>query len=86
VEQQTAHANEVQQECERQREQDRQLLNEEHRAAIRALATDFPALWRDPKTPDRDRKRMIRLLLEDLTLIRGEQITCKSQDLIGQMI
>jgi DNA invertase Pin-like site-specific DNA recombinase len=66
---------EVQQECERQREQDRQALSEEHRAAIRALASDFPALWRDPKTPDRERKRMIRLLLEDLTLIRGEQIT-----------
>jgi DNA invertase Pin-like site-specific DNA recombinase len=66
---------EVQQEYERQREQDRQVLSEEHRAAIRALASDFPALWRDPKTPDRERKRMIRLLLEDLTLIRGEQIT-----------
>jgi hypothetical protein len=66
---------EVQQECERQREQDRQVLSEEHRAAIRALASDFPALWRDPKTPDRERKRMIRLILEDLTLIRGEQIT-----------
>jgi len=44
-------------------------------AAILALATDFPALWRDPNTPDRERKRMIRLLLEDITLLRGEQIT-----------
>ena len=66
---------EVQQDCERQREQDRQVLSDQHRTAIRALATDFPALWRDPQTPDRERKRMIRLLLEDLTLIRGEQIT-----------
>ena len=66
---------EVQQEYERRREQDRQLLSEEQRAAILALAHDFPALWRDPKTPSRERKRMIRLLLEDVTLIRGEHIT-----------
>jgi len=32
-------------------------------------------LWRDPNTPDRERKRMIRLLLEDVTLVRGEKIT-----------
>lgn len=66
---------ETQQECERQREQDRKLLSEPQRATILALATDFPALWRDPNTPDRERKRMIRLLLEDITLLRGEQIT-----------
>jgi DNA invertase Pin-like site-specific DNA recombinase len=66
---------EVQQECERQREQDRHVLSEEQRAAILALARDFPALWRNPTTPDRERKRMIRLLLEDLTLIRDKHIT-----------
>jgi DNA invertase Pin-like site-specific DNA recombinase len=66
---------EVQQACEHQREQDRQVLSEEQRTAILALATNFPALWRDPRTPDRERKRMIRLLLEDITLIRDEQIT-----------
>ena len=56
----------------RQREQDRQVLSEEQRAAVLALAHDFPALWRDPKTPDRERKRMMRLLLEHITLSRGE--------------
>lgn len=66
---------EVQEEYQRQREQDRQVLSEEQRAAVLALAHDFPALWRDPKTPDRERKRMIRLLLEDITLLRGEHIT-----------
>ena len=66
---------ETQQERERQREQDRKVLSEPQRAAILALATDFPALWRDPNTPDGERKRMIRLLLEDITLLRGEQIT-----------
>lgn len=44
-------------------------------ARIAALASDFPRLWQDPKTPDRERKRMVRLLLADVTLIRGTGIT-----------
>jgi len=39
------------------------------------LAQDFPRLWRDPATEDCDRKRMIRLLVEDVTMLRSEQIT-----------
>jgi DNA invertase Pin-like site-specific DNA recombinase len=66
---------EAQREYERRCEQDRQILNEEKRASILALAQDFPRLWRDPATEDRDRKRMIRLLIEDVTMIREEQIT-----------
>jgi len=66
---------EAQNEYERRREQDRKLLTEEQRAAILSLATDFPRLWRNPNTPDRDRKRMVRLLLEDVTLIRDKEIT-----------
>ena len=66
---------EAQQNRERQREQDRKVLSDQQRAAILSLATDFPRLWRDPNTPDRERKRMIRLLLEDVTLVRGEKIT-----------
>jgi len=66
---------ETQQNRERQREQDRKVLSDQQRAAILSLATDFPRLWRDANTPDRERKRMIRLLLEDVTLVRGEKIT-----------
>ena len=51
-------------------------LTDEQQARIRALATDLPALWKDPATPMRERKRLIRLLVTDVTLIRGsEQIT-----------
>jgi hypothetical protein len=51
-------------------------LDEAKRAKVMALATDFPALWRDPATPQRERKRMARLLVEDVTLmlIRGERL------------
>lgn len=38
------------------------------------MASDLPKLWHDPKTADRERKRIARLLLEDVTL-RREQDT-----------
>ncbi len=44
------------------------------KARITALATDFPALWSDPRTPQRERKRMARLLIDDVTLTRDERI------------
>ncbi len=49
-------------------------LSDEHKTKIRALAADFPALWRDPSTPQRERKRMIRLLVEDVTLDKTDVI------------
>jgi DNA invertase Pin-like site-specific DNA recombinase len=60
---------------ERQRQADRAALDEEPRRRILALATDFPRLWQAPGTPDRERKRMIRLLLDDVTLVKGTPIT-----------
>ena len=64
----------AQEELERRRAEDRLKLDEERRRQILALATDFPRLWNDPKTPQRERKRMVRLLLEDVTLTRGDAI------------
>lgn len=50
---------------------EQKLISDQQRAELQALATDFPRLWRDPRTPDRDRKRMVRLMLEDITLLKG---------------
>ncbi|WP_194891407.1 recombinase family protein [Catenulispora pinisilvae] len=50
-------------------------LNDQDRARITTLAADFPTLWNDPDTPDRERKRLTRLLITDVTLIRDAQIT-----------
>ena len=61
--------------CERQRQRDRLVLSEQSRQEILALATDFPKLWLDPQTSDRDRKRMVRLIIEDVTLIKADDIT-----------
>ena len=64
----------AQEEYERGREAERGLVDPAERARILALATDFPRLWADPATPQRERKRMVRLLVEDVTLIRGDEI------------
>ena len=66
---------EAQREYERQRQSDRRVFTDEERTKILALATDFPRLWQNPKTPERERKRMVRLLLEDVTLLRHQEIT-----------
>ncbi len=47
-------------------------LDASQRARIHALAADFPALWNNPATPARERKRLIRLLLTGVTLTRGQ--------------
>jgi len=62
-------------EYEEQSRSDRVLVDEKTRSDLLALATDLPRLWRDAKTSDRQRKQMVRLLIEDVTLLRGEQIT-----------
>jgi DNA invertase Pin-like site-specific DNA recombinase len=49
-------------------------LTEDDKARIRALAADFPALWSDPATPQRERKRMARLLLDDVTMTKTDRI------------
>ena len=62
----------AQQELERRRQEDHHLLGAEQRERILALAADFPRLWNDPKTAHRERKRMVRLLIEDVTLTRSD--------------
>jgi hypothetical protein len=63
------------QDCEKQRAADRASLDDVQRGRILALAHDFPAIWNDPATPQRERKRMAALLIEDITLIKGEHVT-----------
>jgi DNA invertase Pin-like site-specific DNA recombinase len=65
----------TQQECERLRERDRKRISEEQRQAVLQLAEDFPRVWRDPSITHRDRKRMARLLIEDITVLYGDLIT-----------
>ena len=53
---------------------DRAGLSDAQCAAIAALARDFPRLWNDPHTPQRERKRMARLLIADVTLLKDKEL------------
>lgn len=50
-----------------QREQAR-AVSEQQQAQMRSLAEDFPRLWQAPTTPAKDKKRMLRLLIKDVTV------------------
>jgi DNA invertase Pin-like site-specific DNA recombinase len=65
----------LQQELDQQHQTDQALLSDEARQRVLALAHDFPRVWNDPRTAALERKRMIALLLEDVTLTKGAQIT-----------
>jgi DNA invertase Pin-like site-specific DNA recombinase len=64
----------AQDEYERQTAAANAQLSEERKRQIRRLASDFPKLWNDPATPPRERKRIARLLIEDVTLARTDQL------------
>jgi hypothetical protein len=66
---------EAQQQYEIQRQADRATLDPNQREQVQSLASDFPRLWQDKKTPQRERKRMVRLLIEDVTLVKREQLS-----------
>jgi DNA invertase Pin-like site-specific DNA recombinase len=61
----------------KQRDADAAGITDKQRASIIALARDFPRLWNDPRTPDRERKRMARLLIADVTVLKGTDITAQ---------
>jgi hypothetical protein len=60
-------------ETHRQRESKR--LKKVQQEEVLKLAKDFPRLWENPQTPVREKKRMIRFLIEDVTMIRADDIT-----------
>jgi hypothetical protein len=75
----------LQQEHERQRKADQGLLGEEARSRILALSADFPRVWNDERTAPLERKRMVALLIEDITLLRTEAISINVRFRGGQI-
>jgi DNA invertase Pin-like site-specific DNA recombinase len=65
----------VQEDYEQQRQKEHAQIDAATRAKVLALAQDFPRVWNDPQTPQRERKRMLALLIEDVTLIKTDVIT-----------
>ena len=44
----------------------------EQKRQILQLAGDFPRLWNAPTTETRDRKRLLRLLIKDITVVKHQ--------------
>src|SRR6266700_8101611 len=64
----------VQEEVQHQNEAEQRKLSALEQQAIADLVEDFPRVWNDPRTSDRDRKRMVRLLLEDVTVLSDNEV------------
>lgn len=64
----------AQEEYEKASQTNGHVVSDKQRAEILALATDFPALWCGPNTPSLDRKRMMRLMIVDVTLVKSDTL------------
>jgi DNA invertase Pin-like site-specific DNA recombinase len=58
-------------------------LTDAQKARISQLVTDLPAIWNDPATPQRERKRIARLLLTDVTVTRTSDLITAHVRLAG---
>ena len=65
---------EAQEQYARQTQKQRLLIDSQTREQLLSLASDFPRVWNNPSVEPRERKRILRLLIEDVTLINGEMI------------
>jgi DNA invertase Pin-like site-specific DNA recombinase len=65
---------EAQEQFEQQTQKQRWLIDSQTREQLLSLAADFPSVWNDPSVEPRERKRILRLLIEDVTLVNGEMI------------
>lgn len=59
---------------ERYNQSDQQRVSAEEQADIEQVPQRFRQFWNDPKTTARERKRAVRLLIEDVTVRKAEHI------------
>ncbi|MBF0298232.1 MAG: recombinase family protein [Oligoflexia bacterium] len=59
---------------EMEEKKDKKILDKDSRNKILSLANDFPRVWNDSMVDFKEKKRMIRLLVEDVTLTRSDKI------------
>jgi hypothetical protein len=62
------HLDELNKEAAEFQHQEAHVATPEQKAKVLALARDLPRLWRAPTTQSKDRKRMLRLLIKDITV------------------
>jgi hypothetical protein len=57
-------------ERQRAQEHDQFILDDAVRERLIAMTVDFNKLWADPDTPNRERKRLLAHIIEDVTLVK----------------
>jgi hypothetical protein len=60
---------------ERRSKQQAEALGAEAQRRILDLSEQLPRIWQDPRVDSRERKRIVRLLIDDVTLIKSQMIT-----------
>jgi DNA invertase Pin-like site-specific DNA recombinase len=60
----------AQEERERGRQEDQFALDDAIHDRLIAMTSDFAALWSDPSLPNRERKRLLAHIIEDVTLVK----------------
>ena len=60
----------AQEDRERERQKDVPALDDATRDRLVTMTTDFKTLWHDPNLPNRERKRLLAHIIEDVTLIK----------------
>lgn len=60
----------AQEERERARKANQIVLDDAIQDRLVAMTTDFSILWKDPSLPNRERKRLLAYLIEDVTLVK----------------
>jgi DNA invertase Pin-like site-specific DNA recombinase len=63
--------------AEQQRTEGQVMMAQAERESLCEAVSQFASFWRDPTTTDRERKRVVRILLEDVTVQKGEQIVAQ---------
>ena len=73
----------IQQSYDKARREHTGQLTDAQKARIGQLVTDLPAIWNDLATPQRERKRIARLLLTDVTVTRTSDLITAHLRLAG---
>lgn len=66
--------NQLQQEHEQQRKKEKHIVTHDAAEHIINIVKDFPRIWNDPCIPALERKQIIAYLIEDVTIIKNEEI------------
>jgi hypothetical protein len=65
----------LQQDHDQQRKADDRIFTQDASERMMNIVKDFPKIWNDPDVPQLERKKIIAYLIEDVTLIKAEEIT-----------